>query len=183
MTNSNRRSFSRLAAAVALWPAIAEAQTPVRSFEELTGIVKAEETVIVIDMRGRNVKGALTGIAQDSLSLAAEGRLQTFARSEVRTVRVADGLVNGALIGGVVGLGAALGTLAIAGSGDGYVLPSATVGAPLLLSGIGALVGVLVDRAHEGGRILYVSPVQTSGLVVFPLLGKDRHGVVVSIRF
>jgi hypothetical protein len=169
--------------AVALWPASAEAQTMARSFEELKGIVKAEETVIVTDMRGRRVKGALTAVDEDSLSLAKGGRSQTFARSEVSSVRVPDGLGNGALIGAGAGLGAALGILAIAGSGDGYVLPSATVVAPLLFSGIGALLGVLFDRGHEGGRVLYLSPGQTSGLVVSPLLGNDRQGVLVSVRF
>lgn len=183
MTSSNRQWFARLAATVALWPASAEAQTMARSFEELAGIVKAEETVVVTDMRGRRVKGALTAIDEDSLSLATNGRTQTFGRSEVSTVRVVDGLANGALIGAGAGLGAALGMLAIVGSGDGYVLPSAKVGAPMLLSGIGALVGGLVDRAHERGRVLYASPGQISGLVVSPLLGKDRQGVLVSVRF
>lgn len=183
MTSSTRRWFTRLAAVVALWPASAEAQTMARPFEELIGVVKAEETVIVTDMRGHRVKGTLTTVDEDSLSLATDGLPKTFARSEVSTVRVAEGLGNGALIGAGVGLGAALGILAIVGSGDGYVLPSAKVGAPLLVSGIGALVGVLVDRAHDGGRVLYVSPGQTSGLLVSPILGKDRRGVLVSVRF
>ena len=183
MTCSTRQWFTGLAAVVALWPASAEAQTVARSFEELKGIVKAEETVIVTDTRGRRIKGALLAVDDDSLSLATDGRAQTFARSDVRTVRVADGLGNGALIGAGAGLGAALGVLAIVGSGDGYVLPSAKAGAPLLLSGIGALAGVLLDRAHEGGRVLYVSPGQTAVLVVSPLLEKDRQGVLVAVRF
>jgi len=159
---SRQQWFTWLAVAVALWPADADAQTIARSLEELKGIVKAEETVIVTDMGGRRVKGALTAVSDDSLTLATNGRTQTFARSEVSTIRVADGLANGSLIGAGAGFGAALGILAIAGSRDGYVLPSAKVGAPLLLSGIGALLGALIDRAHEGGRVLYVSPGQTS---------------------
>ena len=168
---------------MALWPASAAAQTTVRSFEELVATVNAEETVIVTDMRGRRVKGALASVDEDSLLLVRDGRTQTFARSEVRTVRVADQIEDGALIGVGAGLGAALGILAIAGSGDGYVLPSAKVGAPLLLSGIGAFVGALIDRAHEGGRVLYSSPRHISRLVVSPLLEKKRQGVRVSVRF
>ena len=183
MTSSTRRWFTRLAAAAVLWPASAEAQTVAQSFEKLIGSVNAEEKVIVTDTGGRRIKGPLLAVDEDSLSLATDGRAQTLARPDVRTVRVADGLGNGALIGTGAGLGAALGILAIVRSGDGYVLPSAKVGAPLLLSGIGALVGVLVDRAHEGGRVLYVSPGQTSGLVVSPLVGKDRQGVLVSVSF
>jgi len=183
VTSSTRRWFARLAAAVALWPASAEAQVTARSFEELTAIVKAEETVIVIDMSGRRVKGALTAIDKDSVSLSTDGRTRTFARSEVRSVRVADGLGNGAVIGAGAGLGTGLGILAITGSGDGYILPSAKVGAPLLLSGIGALMGALIDRAHEGGSVLHVSPGRTSEVVVAPLVARGRHGVRVSVRF
>lgn len=183
MTNSIRQGFACLAVAVALWPATAQAQTTARSFGELIGIVKPEETVIITDTRGRRIKGALTSADEDSLSLAADGRTHTFARSEVSTVSVADGLGDGALIGAGAGLGTALAILAAARSGDGYILPSAKVGAPLLLSGIGALVGALIDRAHDGGRVLYVSSKQTSGLVVSPFLRKDRQGVLVSVRF
>jgi hypothetical protein len=78
--------------------------------------------VIVIDMRGRRVKGVLTAVDKDSVSLATDGRTQTFARSDVSTVRVADGFGNGALIGAGAGLGTALGILAIAGSGDRYAV-------------------------------------------------------------
>ena len=58
---------------------------------------------------------------------------QSFAPSQVSAAQKKDGLANGALIGAAVGAGAALSILAIAGSGEGYVLPSAKVGAPLLL--------------------------------------------------
>jgi hypothetical protein len=108
---------------------------------------------------------------------------QSFARSQVSAAQKKDGLANGALIGAAVGAGAALSILAIAGSGEGYVLPSAKVGAPLLLSGVGALVGALVDRAHESSRLPYVLPGPTSRLVVSPLVGKDRQGVLVYVHF
>lgn len=108
---------------------------------------------------------------------------QSFARSQVSAVQKKDGLANGALIGAAVGAGAALGILAIAGSGDGYVLPSAKVGAPLLLSGVGALVGALIDRAHGDSRLPSLSPGPTSKLAISPLLGRDRNGVLVFVRF
>jgi len=183
VTTATRRWFVRLAAALAFWPASAEAQTTARSFEELTRIVRPEEAVIVTDMTGRRNKGTIAAIDGDSLSLATDGRTQIFARSEVSAVRVLDGLGNGALIGAGIGLGSALGILGVAGSKHGYVLPSAKVGAPLLLSGVGALVGALVDRAREGGRVLYVSPGQTVALVVLPLIGKNSPGVLVSVGF
>jgi hypothetical protein len=177
-----RRWLLGLAATVAFWPASAEAQPLARSFEDLAGLVKAETTVIVTDAKGRRVKGALIAVDHDSISLVLDGRTLTFARSEVAAVRMVDGLLNGGLIGAGAGAGAALGILAMVGSKDGYVLPSAKVGAPVLLSSVGTLVGVLLDRAH-GGRVLYLSPGQTPGIVVSPFLGVNRPGVRVFIHF
>jgi hypothetical protein len=154
-----------------------------RSLEGLAGLVKSEVTVIVTDMKDRRVTGALIAVDHDSISLVLDGRTVTFARSEVAAVRMVDGLLNGGLIGAGAGAGAALGILAMVGSTDGYVLPSAKVGAPVMLSGIGALVGLLVDRAHDGGRVLYLSPGQRPGIVVSPFIGADRRGVRVSIQF
>ena len=124
--------------------------------------------------------GEAQAVSRSSLGL---DRTHSFARSEVSAVQKKDGLGNGALIGAGIGAGAALGILAIVGSGDAHVLPSAKVGAPLLLSGVGALVGALVDRAHESSRLPYVLPGPTSRLVVSPLVGKDRQGVLVYVHF
>jgi hypothetical protein len=66
-----------------------------------------------------------------------------------------DSLTNGIAIGAGIGLGAALAILAAVGSQDGDVLPSAKVGAPLLLSGVGGLVGALVDHAHTREQVVY----------------------------
>jgi hypothetical protein len=66
-----------------------------------------------------------------------------------------DSLTNGIAIGAGIGLGAALAILAAVASQDGDVLPSAKVGAPLLLSGVGGLVGALVDRAHAREQVVY----------------------------
>lgn len=182
MFSSTRRWLGALTAAATMWPLGAGAQEVARSFEELAGIAKAEEAVVVTDGNGRRFKGALTTIKADSLSLGMDGRILTFARSDVSAVRAVDGVANGVLLGAGVGLGAALGTLAIVGAGEGYVLPSAKAGVPLLLSGIGALVGGLIDRAREG-RTLYLSPARKSGPVVSPFVSADRQGVRVSVRF
>lgn len=72
--------------------------------------------------------------------------------------QVKDDLANGALIGAGVGLAVALTALGIAGAGDGYALPSAKWGAPLLLSALGSLGGMLVDRAYKREQIVYVAP-------------------------
>ena len=82
------------------------------------------------------------------------------SRSEVGRIvaTVKDDLTNGALIGAGVGLSAALVVFAITASRDGYVLPSAKWGAPLLLSGLGSLGGVLIDRAQKSEEVVYRAP-------------------------
>lgn len=82
-------------------------------------------------------------------------------RSEIAAITaraVGNGVANGALTGAGIGLGAALVVLTAVASGDGYLLPSAKWGAPLLLSGIGGLVGAVIDRAHKRGEVVYHAP-------------------------
>ena len=89
------------------------------------------------------------------------GREFDVPRSNIRQIVVrddADSVSNGALIGAGIGLATAATILAVAASGDGYVLPSAKWGAPLLLSAVGAMIGVLIDRAQRNDRLVYLRP-------------------------
>ena len=95
---------------------------------------------------------ALTDPAGTELSVPRSEVLKIVARG------ARDNLSNGALIGAGMGLGAAVAILAVIASGDGYVLPSAKWGAPLLLSSVGGVVGAVIDRAHRSQPLLYVAP-------------------------
>jgi hypothetical protein len=117
--------------------------------------------LVVTSKAGDRLVGALTKRTPEALMLTAPtGREHMIPRSEVARIvaRVRDDLANGALIGAGVGVSAALVVLAIVGSGDGYVLPSAKWGGPLLLSGLGTLGGMLVDRAQKREQVVYVAP-------------------------
>ena len=117
---------------------------------------------LVVTLKSRDhVKGAFKSLEPATLSLIdSAGREFKVARSDVARImgRARDEITNGALIGTGIGLGVALAILRMAGSGGGYVLPSAKWGAPLLLSSAGSIVGALVDRGHNGERLLYVAP-------------------------
>ena len=184
----NRQRLGAVTVCVVLLPGGVFGQTVASSFEELESVVNEERvgrgtTIRLTDISGRTVTGKLTMLNRRSISLAVDGRTQIFAESGISEIRMADGLGNGTLIGAGVGLGTALGILAAVGSGEGYVVSSAQVAAPLVFTGAGALVGALIDRAHEGGRVLYVSPGQTRSTAVSPLLAHGRRGVLVSISF
>jgi hypothetical protein len=115
--------------------------------------------LVVTLKSGERLEGAFKAVGPAVLALTDRaGKEFSIPMPEVdRIVTPAtnDSLTNGVAIGAGVGLGAALAILAAVGSQDGYVLPSAKVGAPLLLSGVGALVGAFVDRAHKSDQVLY----------------------------
>ncbi len=182
MMPSSRRHLTPLMMVVALWPSRSSAQTTGWP-DELTGRAKSQDTVIVSGPGGQQVKGALIAIDDNSLTIAMKGHSVRVLRSEIGVVRATEGVGNGALIGAGTGLGAALAILAIIGSGDGYVLPSAKVGAPLLLSSAGAIVGALIDHAHQSGTVLYPQAGQTTGMAIAPTfsVATNRLSVGVSV--
>ncbi len=184
MTSFAARWCVGTASAIVLSASAADAQPVAHTFEELVGTLSAATlSLIVTDMEGQDFKGELAALSDDSISLILEGQTETFTQTDVAAVRASDGVGDGALMGAGAGLGIALGVLAALGSGEGYVLPSAKVGAPLLLSGVGAVVGALVDRAHHGGRLLYAAPGQTQRTAVLPIVGHAQQGVLVSVSF
>jgi hypothetical protein len=111
-------------------------------------------------MDGERLEGAFRALGPGDLELTdSGGRDVGVARSNIRRIVARgqrDDLINGALIGAGIGLGTAVTILAVAASGDGYVLASAKWGAPLLLSAVGGVIGVLVDRAHRNDQLVYV---------------------------
>jgi hypothetical protein len=108
---------------------------------------------------GQRLRGALKAAGFSVLVLTDRpGKELSVPMSQIERIVATgtrDSLRNGVAIGAGIGFGAALAILAGAGSQDGYVLPSAKIGAPLLLSGVGALLGALADRAHESEQVLY----------------------------
>jgi hypothetical protein len=130
------------------------------SWDKVDGLRLGSPLVVTLKT-GARLAGALKALTPGALTLTdATGKDFMIPRSEVGTIvaQVRDGLANGALIGAGVGLSVALTVLAIVGSQDGYVLPSAKWGSPLLLSGLGGLAGMLVDRAHKRDQTVYVAP-------------------------
>jgi hypothetical protein len=111
---------------------------------------------------GDRVDGTFSALDVTALALTDRaGKAFTVARSEVARIAAPatrDGLTNGALIGAGIGLGAAIAILGVLGAQDGYVLPSAKAGAPILLSAVGGLIGALIDRAHHTPeQVLYLA--------------------------
>jgi hypothetical protein len=111
--------------------------------------------VEVIKRQGAAIKGELSGVSADSITVDAKHRTVDVPRSEVSAIRVRSGKRRRyALIGAVIGAGAGLG-LGVAGSeslsnGAGGDLtnlkPAITVGAGAVGALIGAVIGSMVGN-------------------------------------
>lgn len=136
---------------------------------EKVGSVQPGASLVVTVNSGNRLEGSFIALDSAVLTLTDRaGKQITVQRSEISRIiapATSDGLTNGALIGAATGLGVALAILGAVGSQDGYLLPSAKVGAPLLLSGTGGLFGILIDRARtKPERVLYLAPRPLSAL-------------------
>jgi hypothetical protein len=116
-------------------------------------------SIVVTLNNGGRIRGVFKALHPMVLEINDhDGKDSSVARSDVASIvfsGTSDSPLNGALIGAGIGLAAAGIILGTIGSGDGYVLPSAKWGAPLLLSAAGGLLGIVIDRAHRDEQLLY----------------------------
>ena len=129
------------------------------SWDKVVALRPASRVVVTL-ISGERLEGAFRNLGPGDLNLIdSAGRDFSVVRSNIRQIVARgerDGLTNGALIGAGIGLGTAAIILAVIASGEGYVLASVKWGAPLLMSAVGGVVGIFVDRAHRDDQVVYV---------------------------
>lgn len=169
-------AFTVIAAAAMLFPGDLGAQVAARSFEELPSILKVGQTLVVTDASGRQTKGRLMDVSPFALVVTTPDA-RTFAAGTVAEIRLPDSLLSGTLIGAAAGAGLA--------AWDYWIDPSEPGNGAITVAaiGLGGAIGAGVDALRTGGRVLYRSPQQRSKPTLSPLLGKDRQGVLVTVRF
>lgn len=183
MTGLNRYQPVLLALAIVLSQAAAGAQTPARSFAELQGLLGSDEAVVVTDSLGKETKGRVAELSSSSLTILSPAK-RVFTIGEVARVRRKDSIWNGTQYGFWLGLGAWIVSLNLAAkSSDEFPYGWAYFGAPVS-AGVGALAGMLIDRAR-GNDAVYVAPSKATGLpvTVSPWLVKKGGGVSLSMQF
>ena len=184
MLSLKRHIRSALAVLIILVPGSAPAQTIATSFAELSHILKTGQTVVVIDANGRETRGKMVQSTPTSLVLLEGAGLtarRSFSEETVSEVRRLDSRMNGALIGLGVGLGAGVAIIsAMCADGPGCG-PSAQAG--VLTAGLGAAIGAGIDSlVNRDGRVVFRSSQKATRLTPSPFLGKDRQGLLLSIR-
>jgi hypothetical protein len=181
-TSSAARQFvacAHLAAMlIVILPALAAAQEPTKSFEQLGGVLDVGDKVRVTDTENREVSGKITALDAKSITLDTAGGTTLSAERVRRVERLKRSKGYGCLVG--IGAGA-VGGLVFAASAEtgeeatgGYLLPG--IGA-----GVGTLVGAFMTRSHE----VYRAP-STSGsarLSITPVITPRTKGVAVAFTF
>lgn len=200
MITSNRRLPKALLLTAALLPSNARAQTATQSFTELQGMLRRGQMVVVTDESGRETQGKLAELSVSSLVIFTKEKThdsrgmehetwtakQSFAEGAIKEIRRRDSLGNGALIGLAVGAIPAVVAAVVFGgacANEGGSCPAYSVGLPALFAGAGAAIGAGVDAMIGRHKVVYVSPPRTRALTFSPVFGRDRQGVLVSVRF
>lgn len=169
-------------------PTVAHAQeVAASSLRELAMSLKTNEQLIVTDRDGRRVTGRFVEVTDSGLALnvtVTPGKV-VFPETAVQNIAIRDSLLNGALIGLAVGIvpGAYLGGVGAAMCEcveDDELAGPMTRGA-VVFGGLGALIGGLIDRAHN--RVVYASPQRKTSLRLSPLPTARGLGASMSVRF
>lgn len=158
----------------------------IESFDTLPKRVRPGQTVYVTDALARQTEGRLVRLSDASMTLLVQGTEREFPRSDVRQVaRRGDSLANGTAIGmGTVG-GLVLLSALFADDPEVNDIdnPGAAlaVGATVVMAGIGAGIGALIDQAVKGKTVIYrATPVTVTAS---PLFRPGGAGVAVALRF
>jgi hypothetical protein len=174
-------------AALVLLPALAGAQEPVKSFDQLNTRLKVGDKVWVTDAQGREVPGKIHSLSPDALTLSADGA-KTLAAGDVGLIRERrpDSLKNGAWIGLAVGGGLALG--ACLGSTEGSGDSGWCAVAFGFYGALGAGLGVGIDALIPGKKlVVYRAPGSTGAssarFSLAPVITPRHKGIAVSFSF
>ena len=135
-----------------------EAQVIPGRWEKLDATVVGTEIIVRLQT-SMSVEGRFQRSTPDEITVVTDAGAIHVAKADVREVTTAqvygDSLRNGALIGGGIGLGVALSLLAVAASGEGYVLESAKWAGPLVGFGAGLGAGIAIDTLRKQREVLY----------------------------
>jgi len=182
-----------LALALVLAPTALRAQDAASTFDQLQHVVKAGQAVVVTDVDGERIKGTISSLSPQSMTLEVEDRMgfpggqRTFSETAVARVARRDSVTEGLLIGLAAGVGAAWGGVRIACGPPGYDDECAANSwgvFALAMIPAGMVTGALIDRLI-GNAAIFVAPAAKTGgtLRLAPLWAKDGAGLSMSFAF
>lgn len=148
-----RLPISVLLLAIALVPGVGRAQTIAQSFDQLQGTLKPRDVVIVLDSSDRKVTGKVVTLSPSSFTIIAKnGTTTAFAASDLKIIRKADPVWDGAAKGAAIGL---VSTLLAFNKHSCHECGNQRRGRVFLrVAGLGAAIGLGID-AVVGPKTVY----------------------------
>ena len=168
---------------------VARAQGTGGPFTELARKVTHGDEVVVVESGGRFVKGRISDITASAITLvvpsdtgSSASAPRTFQAADVLRIVRHDGKWNGMLIGAAAGAVPAsfLFQFACGEGPNGTCAQRGFLGA-LAGGGLGAALGAGIDLAIN--KTVYVAGGKKTTLHISPIVGADRRGARVAIRF
>ena len=190
MTRPGCQSMIVLLALIAFVPAVATAQEPAHSLQDLQSGLRIEDTVRVFGIDGNRIQGRVESVSGSALKVRANGVSREFREPQILEVRrrysdsIANGLGWGAVIGGISGavVGAVISDAFCDGCGNQQGAGALIFGA--LGAGIGAGSGALGDSLRKSYATVYTMPRTSQKRFDFsPILTRDKKAVSVAFRF
>ena len=176
-------AFALAAISLLLAFAVAAAQEPVRSFDQLNTRLKLGDSVRVTDLQGREINGRILDLGPTALTLDRSGAIQADAIGLIAE-HAGRPVGKGALWG--LAAGAVFGAVAVLASGEDeggwYAVAAGYFGA--IGAGTGAIVGALIPGKT---LVVYRAPAAGAGrsgrLSVAPIVTPRAKGAAVSFAF
>jgi len=177
-----------------LLPALAAAQEPIKSFDQLNTRLKVGDTIYVTDAQGREVKGKLQELGPSSLVIDSGGP-RTLAADDIRLIqeRHADSKKDKTLVGLAIGAGGGLllGTVLAGALDESGSDLSSTESAALFTvigAGAGAGLGALFDGLNPGRpRVVYraggIAGAALGAVRIAPVITPRTKGVALAFSF
>jgi hypothetical protein len=152
------RSLGSLICVLVLLQGSVAAQQPGKGSWDAITQLRRQEKVEVYPVKGKRTRGVFRSATNDSVTVSRDSRDITFAKSDVREVKVrrTSGRFRNAGIGAAVGGGIVGGIIAIAIRGDfddGMALAIFTV-----FTSVAALTGFAIGVAFPGYNTIYKVP-------------------------
>ena len=179
-----------LLALIVSTPALAMAQEPAHTLQDLQSSLRVNDTVRVEEFGGNHLQGKVESVSGSALRIRTKGLSRDFRETQILSVRkqyddsIRNGLLTGAAIGGAAGaiIGAVVSDAFCDGCGNFQAGGALAIGA--LGAGIGAGSGALGDWLTKGYRTVFSMP-QTTGIRfnVSPVLSRTTKGMSVAFRF
>jgi hypothetical protein len=177
-----RESWLRRAALIVLGSVFTSSAVRAQADASLESVLIPGSTVWITDSTGREERTRILGVSGDVVSAAVGDEVRRLRAMEVVRVRArrADSVLDGALIGAGLAVGAGL---FLCTRTEPWENCRDDVGPMLRIGALGAGAGIGIDALIRGRRTIYEAPERSARLHLSPIAGGRARGLQLSVTF